>query len=358
MSDEKTEKPTEKRLQDARRDGELTISPDVTAAAVLLGGLLVITLAGTYFASHLRALVTIGFDINAKTRDGISLQRAIASIGLQALWLAIPFLVACMIAALTGAFLQTGMNVSLKPVTPKFDSLNPVNGLKKLFSLRSFINLVKLTAKALIIGVVLWVGVRSLLPAIIGLAYQPPSNIAQISWRALGTLCALAALTFVIVGAADWSIQHWLFIRDKRMSKDEQKREHKESEGDPEVKGKRKEFAKELVFGDPRERLAKAKVMVVNPTHYAVALAYDPDGFGLPQVVAKGTDDEAMALRAFAHQTGIPIVANPPLARALHQVELGDAVPEALFETVAVVLRWVDELGGANDNDGHSHLPC
>ncbi|PPU02286.1 type III secretion system export apparatus subunit SctU [Xanthomonas arboricola] len=357
MSDEKTEEPTEKKLQDARRDGEIPISPDVTAAAVLLGALLVMKLAGSYCFEHMRTLMSIGFDFTANTRDTAAMNRALGRISIQGLLLVLPFLAACLAAGVIGTFLQTGLNASLKPVTPKFESLNPVNGVKKLFALRGLINLLKLGIKAMLIGVVMWFGIRALMPMIIGLAYEPTPDIAQIGWRTLGMLWALAVLVFLLVGAADWSVQRWLFIRDKRMSKDEQKREHKESEGDPEVKGKRKEFAKELVFGDPRERVAKAKVMVVNPTHYAVALAYEPDGFGLPQVVAKGVDDGALELRAFAHNHGIPIVANPPLARALHQVELGDAVPEALFETVAVVLRWVDELGRDND-DGSSPLPC
>lgn len=357
MSEEKTEQPTEKKLQDARRDGEVPTSQDVTAAAVLLAAMLVLKLAGGYFNEHIRTVVQIGFDFTTNTRDATAMNRAIGRIGIEGLLLMLPFLVACLVAGLIGVFLQTGMNASLKPVAPKFDSINPVNGVKKLFSLRSLINLLKLVVKAVLIGVVLWAGIRALMPMIIGLAYEPPADIAQIGWRTLGTLFALGVLVFVVVGAADWSIQHWLFIRDKRMSKDEQKREHKESEGDPEVKGKRKEFAKELVFGDPRERIAKAKVMVVNPTHYAVALAYEPDGFGLPQVVAKGVDDDALELRVFAHNQGIPIVANPPLARALHQVELGDAVPESLFETVAVVLRWVDDLGRDHD-DGSSPLSC
>ena len=357
MSEEKTEQPTEKKLQDARRDGEVPTSQDVTAASVLLAAMLVLKLAGGYFTEHVRSVVQIGFDFTTNTRDATAMNRAIGRIGIEGLFLMLPFVVACLVAGLIGVFLQTGMNASLKPVVPKFDSINPVNGVKKLFSLRSLINLLKLIVKAVLSGVVLWVGIRALMPMIIGLAYEPPADIAQIAWRTLGTLFALGVLIFVLVGAADWSIQHWLFIRDKRMSKDEQKREHKESEGDPEVKGKRKEFAKELVFGDPRERIAKAKVMVVNPTHYAVALAYEPDGFGLPQVVAKGVDDDALELRAFAHNQGIPIVANPPLARALHQVELGDAVPESLFETVAVVLRWVDDLGRDHD-DGSSPLSC
>ncbi|MFA4694083.1 type III secretion system export apparatus subunit SctU [Xanthomonas perforans] len=357
MSEEKTEKPTEKKLRDARKDGEVPVSPDVTAAAVLFGALLVMKSAGDYFSDHVRALMTIGFDFSEHTRDAAAINRALGHIGIQGLLLMLPFLAACLVAGMAGGAFQTGLNASLKPVAPKFDSLNPATGVKKLFSLRSLINLLKLIIKAILIGVVLWVGIRALMPMIIGLAYETPLDVAQIAWRTLGMLFALGVLLFVLVGAADWSVQRWLFIRDKRMSKDEQKREVKESEGDPEIKDKRKEFAKELVFGDPRERVAKAKVMVVNPTHYAVALAYEPDDFGLPQVVAKGVDDGALELRAFAHNQGIPIVANPPLARALYQVELGDAIPEPLFETVAVVLRWVDELG-RDHGDGDGALPC
>lgn len=147
MSDEKTEKPTEKKLQDARRDGEVPISPDVTAAAVLLAALLVMKLAGSYFVEHLRALMSIGFDFTANTRDATALHRALGRIGIQGVLLTLPFVTACLAAGLIGTFVQTGLNASLKPVTPKFDSLNPVNGVKKLFSLRSLINLLKLGIK-------------------------------------------------------------------------------------------------------------------------------------------------------------------------------------------------------------------
>nr|AAN46413.1 HrcU [Xanthomonas oryzae pv. oryzae] len=240
MSEEKTEKPTEKKLRDARKDGEVPVSPDVTAAAVLFGALLVMKSAGDYFVDHMRALTRIGFDFSENTRDATAINRALAHIGIQGLLLMLPFLAACLVAGLVGGAFQTGLNASLKPVSPKFDSLNPANGVKKLFSLRSLINLLKLIIKAILIGVVLWVGIRTLMPMIIGLAYETPLDISQIAWRTLSMLFALGVLLFILVGAADWSVQHWLFIRDKRMSKDEQKREYKESEGDPEIKGKRK----------------------------------------------------------------------------------------------------------------------
>ncbi|OLG40775.1 EscU/YscU/HrcU family type III secretion system export apparatus switch protein, partial [Xanthomonas oryzae] len=174
MSEEKTEKPTEKKLRDARKDGEVPVSPDVTAAAVLFGALLVMKSAGDYFVDHMRALTRIGFDFSENTRDATAINRALAHIGIQGLLLMLPFLAACLVAGLVGGAFQTGLNASLKPVSPKFDSLNPANGVKKLFSLRSLINLLKLIIKAILIGVVLWVGIRTLMPMIIGLAYETP----------------------------------------------------------------------------------------------------------------------------------------------------------------------------------------
>lgn len=129
----KTEKPTEKKLRDARKDGEVPVSPDVTAAAVLFGALLVMKSAGDYFVDHMRALTRIGFDFLENTRDATAINRALAHIGIQGLLLMLPFLAACLVAGLVGGAFQTGLNASLKPVSPKFDSLNPANGVKKLF---------------------------------------------------------------------------------------------------------------------------------------------------------------------------------------------------------------------------------
>lgn len=133
MSEEKTEKPTEKKLRDALRDGEVPVSPDVTAAAVLFGALLVMKSAGDYFADHMRALMTIGFDFPENTRDAAAINRALGHIGIQGLLLMLPFLVGCLVAGVAGGAFQTGLNASLKPVAPKFDSLNPQPGSRNSF---------------------------------------------------------------------------------------------------------------------------------------------------------------------------------------------------------------------------------
>jgi type III secretion protein U len=153
-----------------------------------------------------------------------------------------------------------------------------------------------------------------------------------------------------VFGPVDYAIQRWQFMKDQRMSKDEVKKEYKSQEGDPEIKHKRKQIAREDARSNPRKAVAGANAVVVNPTHYAVAIRYRAEEFGLPVVVAKGVDGEALMIRRHAEEQGVPLFTNPPLARSLHQVPLGRPVPEELFEAVAAVLRWVDEVGRSSTN--------
>ncbi|AXF25791.1 EscU/YscU/HrcU family type III secretion system export apparatus switch protein [Burkholderia pyrrocinia] len=351
MSDEKTEQPTAKRLRDAREDGEVATSPDVTVAAVFIAITVLLSTAGNYFGDHLRALLAIGVDIGAAQRDTFELHRALGRMAIEGACIAGPFVAVAALAAIAGSVCQAGLVLSLEPVMPKLDAINPATGLRKIFSMRTVIDLLKLLVKAIVVGVVLWQGVLQLLPLILGVAHEPLADVVQIGWRVLCRFTAIACALFVVVGAADWGIQRWLFVRDHRMSKDEVKREFKDVDGNQEIKGERRKIAHELIFGDPRQRVAQAKAVVVNPTHYAVALGYDADALGVPHVLAKGVDDAALQLRAYAIAHGVPIIANPPLARALHRVDIDAPIPEALFEAVAAVLKWVDDLGRPADGD-------
>jgi type III secretion protein U len=348
MSDEKTEQPSDKKLEDARRDGKVVKSTDLTAAAVLLatGGLML--LAGPALGDGLRALLASALDPVAVGRPDADLLLYARRIGLQGMLLLAPFLLVGVLAAVVGTLAQTGINLSFKPVEPKFDAVNPGAGLTRIFSMRSMVDLGKMTVKAVLIFLVMWKTLTLLAPLLVGAAYQPALDAAQLAWRVLARFLLVGGVLFLLLGAADYGIQHWLFIRDQRMSKDEVKREHKESDGDPHLKGHRKMLAKEIALGPPppdRDRLRRAQAVIVNPTHYAVALCYEPGGLGLPQVVAKGLDEQALEIRRMAQELAIPIVGNPPLARALYTVPLDDAIPEALFDTVAAILRWVRDIG-------------
>ncbi|CTP82434.1 type III secretion system export apparatus subunit SctU [Xanthomonas translucens pv. phlei] len=342
MSDEKTEEPTEKKLQDARRDGEVAFSQDAGMAAGAICAVLAMQISSSFLGAHLRALLHLALDLG-NSRDDTVLRQTMLRMGVEAAWLALPLMLAIAAGPLFVGLMQTRFNVSFKKLEPKLDALNPVTGLKRIFSARTLTDLIKMLVKAVAIGVILWKGVEGLMPLLLGTAYLPLLDIAQIGWEVLVRLLAITCVILLVVAGIDVGLQQWLFVRDHRMSKDEIKRENKDVEGDPEIKGQRKQFAQELLFSDPRQRLAKAKAVVVNPTHYAVAIAYSPE-FGVPQVVAKGEDAGALALREAAMAQGLPIIANPPLARALYKVELDAAIPDELFAVVAAVLRWVDGL--------------
>ena len=348
MSDEKTEQPSDKKLEEARRDGKSPKSTDVVSAAVLLSNAALMVMAGPALAERLRAVLAGALEIGAVGRPDADLMLYARRIGLDALMVLAPFLAVSVLAAVVGTLMQTGINLSMKPVELKFDAINPADGLARIFSMRSMIDLGKMTVKAALIGVVMWKTLNVLAPLIVGVVYQPVLDIVQLAWQVLNRFLMVGGALFLLIGGVDFGLQRWLFLRDQRMSKDEVKREYKESEGDPHMKGQRKAIANEIATGPApvsREQLRRAQAVIVNPTHYAVALSYDPHGFGLPQVVAKGLDDQALEIRRLAQQLSIPIIGNPPLARALYTVPLEAAIPEALFETVAVILKWVRDIG-------------
>lgn len=209
--------------------------------------------------------------------------------------------------------------------------------------------------KAVALGAVIWQIVLSLVPLLVGSAYLSAQGAGQVAWSAILKLISFSCLVFVIIGPVDFGLQRWLFIRDQRMSKDDIKRERKDSDGDPHVKGQQKSLRDELANSPPQERVPGATVVVTNPTHYAVALLYEEGVTPLPIVVAKGMDAQAAVIRGLAATHGVPIIANPPLARALHRLPLNQPISEELLESVAVVLRWVAELdqfgGGTASNN-------
>ncbi len=220
--------------------------------------------------------------------------------------------------------------------------------MKKLFSVRSIIEFAKTVFKAILVGAVV-VGITiGLIPLLMGAATQTPFGVVAVAWGALLKLFVAAVIALVVIGPADFAIQKWLFLRDQRMDKDEVKREYKEMEGDPMIKGRRRQLAHEMANSSPKQTVPNATVVVTNPTHFAVALYYKPGETPLPVIVAKGADAQALEIRAIAEAHGVPVVGNPPLARALFKLPLDDAVPEALFEAVATVLRWVSMLDRVN----------
>jgi type III secretion protein U len=353
MSEEKTEAPTPKKLRDARKKGTVVKSADLISAALLLAMIGMFQFASRWILDSLHQAITIAVGFCTSDLSTQALWSALLHmLGVCAMVCA-PISLVGLLAAAIATVGQIGVQVTFAPVMPKLNAISPGAGMKRIFSKKSAIDLAKMTLKAIALAIVLWQTITSLLPLITDALYEPLPQLAAILWSSIERLMMIACLLYLVLGAVDWKIQHWLMIKSQRMSKDELKRERKSHEGDPKIKSERKKRARELIKGDPRPAaVARSNVVVVNPTHYAVALRYAPQEHALPVVLAKGVDADALAIRRLAAAYGIPIVANPPVARALHRVELDSNIPEDLFEVVAAILRWVQSIGAPRGEPG------
>ncbi|HEV3104153.1 MAG TPA: type III secretion system export apparatus subunit SctU [Trinickia sp.] len=344
MSDEKTEEPSQQKLKKVREQGQVAKSTDLVEVACLGAILITLMAGGHFFADTLRLIVKDALDFMSGDRSMQALALTMSDIGMHAVGLLCGVAAVALVAALCALAPQTGLQISLETVMPKLDSISPGSGIKKIFSMNAAIDLAKMTVKAVIVIAVMWQTIKNSLPVVASALDHSVPQLISVLWSVLMRVAAVALGAFIVIGVFDYKLQKWLFIRKNRMSKDEVKREHKESEGNPEMKGERKRLARELSQEGPKRGVARANVVVVNPTHYAVALRYDPTEFPLPVVLAKGTDAQALLIRRYATEAGVPIVANPPVARMLHKVPEKQPIPEELFEVVAAILRWVDGL--------------
>jgi type III secretion protein U len=352
---EKTEEPTDKKLRDAKQKGQGPKSTDIVAAAVLIISLLGLIGMGGAIHERLSSVIKLGLGEALQAKTNQAMAALATQMLLDALWAALPLVVLSVLAATLALFAQVGVVISFEGLTPKFDKLNPAEGVKKIVSVRALIEFIKSIFKAVALGWVLWISVKGMVPLLVGAAYLPLSSAALVAWHSMLDLLGVACLVFVIIAPIDFGLQRYLFIKDQRMSKDDVKREHKEADGDPQMKGQRKAMAHEINNSPPQQKVPGASVVVTNPTHFAVALRYDPETTPVPVVVAKGADEAAALIRQIAAQHGVPIVGNPPLARALFKLPLEHPIPAALFDAVAVVLRWVAELERVNAEANATH---
>ncbi len=355
MSDEKTEEPTDKKLEDARRDGEVSRSSDFSDALSMAGALIALVATAPLFRDGLHEIVSVPLSFVGQDRTMQQIQVDLFRVGAAALKLILPCLLAAALASTGGSIAQVGFRIATKPVTPNMQAVNPVSGIKRIFSAKSLIDCAKMVFKAIILGWVMWRSIKWLFPLVAGSIYQPLGGLSLMFWNMLTKFGMVSVGIFLLVGAIDIKLQGFLFIKKMKMSKDEVKREYKEQEGSPELKGERRRLARELAMTPPKPRIGLANVLIVNPTHFAVALRYVPDEHPLPVVIAKGMDAGAASLRLAAREAGVPIIGNPPVARALYKVTLNQPVPEELFETVAAILRWVNAIGASRPPASPSH---
>lgn len=350
---EKTEQPTQRKLDKAREKGQVAKSPDLTETVCMLGVIGTLMAADHLLSGSMRNLVTLAMQFITGEHSMQNMLHTLYHLFGAALMMMLPLALAGALAAVIGTAAQTGLVVTFEPVMPKFETVNPGSGLKRIFSMRAIIDVTKRLIKLAVLLPVMWISIENLLPLLSNAAYQPLGPLLDVLWHALLKLLTVAFVAYLVIGFADYKIQHWMFIRQNRMSKDEIKKEHKQQDGDPHIKRERRKRGREMINKGPdKPAVGGANVVVTNPTHYAVAIRYRPGEDPLPVVVAKGVDAEAALVRRYASEAGVPIVANPPVARALYRIEHDAPIPEAMFEVVAAILRWVDSVGAPRTQGG------
>jgi type III secretion protein U len=341
---EKTEQPTPKRLREAREKGEVCKSQDVGSTAVLLAVFGIFFVAGVFLWDKVLRI----FDAPLRAL-GQPFDSALPNVAGEVFFLSLQIvgvvLGTAIFAGLAANLLQVGVLTSVKAALPKLDKLNPSQWFKKTFALKNFVELVMMIAKTLIMAIVVKIAIEDNLGLLLSIPYGGIAGIPQVAGSLFATLIAKVAPAFLVLAAFDYFFQRHQYLKGLKMSKDEVKREYKEMEGDPLIKGKRKQLHQEMAVSNTLANVRKAHVVVTNPTHVAVALIYDEKKTPLPVIAGMGEGLLAQRIVEIAQEEGIPIMRNVPLARALLQdgVE-SEYIPADLIRPVAEVLRWAQTL--------------
>jgi flagellar biosynthesis protein FlhB len=345
---EKTEQPTEKRLRESRRKGQVARSQDLTSALLMLGALAALWASGAWAFAGLADAMGRSLGDASHFSGELDAAAALSALGAglkAATWALAPLLGVLFALALLVGFLQTGPVFSFESVRLNAEHINPAqNFQKKFLKGRPYIELVKtllkIAAASLIVSAALW-GARF---ELLGLAGQGTAKVTSYVLSLTLTTGLKVGLAFLLIGGGDYLLQRFLHLRELRMTKQEVKHELKDSEGDPLIKGARRQLHFEIATRNMVAAVKGATVVVINPTHVAVALRYDAAAADAPTVVAKGAELIASEIRKVAAEAGVPIVRDVPLARALYDLELDAEIPDELFEAVAGVLRFVYKL--------------
>lgn len=342
----KTEEATPRKLEEARKKGDVAKSPDVAAAMSLAGATAVLLIGGGYFSRQM-AEDMLPFLAEPHAMIGGLQAGAGLEIGMRAVWAVTPFLAALMLAVIVGGvggnLAQSGFLFTAEKIKPKWSAVSPLSGFKRLFGPDGIVQFIKTFLKLVAIGAVCWWVLKPHTRELENLAAMSPALILPFA-RDLAASLMIAALIFLgFTAGADFIWQKFRFAKRMRMTKEETKEDYKQTEGDPHVKGKLRQIRMQRSRQRMMQAVPNATVIVTNPTHYSVALRYEPDqGDAAPICVAKGVDALALRIREMARESGVPIVENVPLARALYAtVDVDEVIPREHFEAAAKVIGFV-----------------
>ncbi len=351
---EKTEQPTQKKLDDARKEGQVAKSQEIATAFSLLALFVIIRVIYPFLGTNFQTLferVYNNIPNVARTYDGmlpIAYIRSILSNAIiTMLLMSAPFFIVAFIIAFLSDIVQVGFKPTSKPLQPKLSKLNPISGMKKIFSARKLFDLLKSILKLAVMAVVIYSFFTGRTESLFLLYDMPLKQAIGLMGNLIIDLGFRIAAAYMIIALIDLIYQRRKFNKDMMMTKKEVKDEYKNSEGDPQVKGAQKRRMMEASRRRMMQQLPQADVVITNPTHYAVAIKYDADEADAPVVVAKGADYLAQKIKEIAKDNKVEIVENKPLARMLYaNVEVGEMVPPELYKAVAEVLAYVYHLQG------------
>ncbi len=344
---ERTEEATSKRREDFRKKGQVAQSKELHTAALFTFTLLLWYFYAPLFWRQFQTFLG-GFWRSAGETEVTPLalmDLALFSVGKISLLLA-PVLLLVLVVGIFSSYLQIGWLFTLKPLEPDLSKLNPVNGLGRLMSKRSLVELAKSLAKVLLVGGVAYKTVRAEFDQSLLLLDQAPVDTLGFLGR-LGALVLMKSCgIMILLGLLDFLYQRWEMEQKMKMTKQEQKEEFKDAEGDPYIKSKVRSIQQQMSRKRMLADVPKADVIITNPTHLSIAISYVREEMDAPRIVAKGADHLAMKIRELAREHRVPLVENKPVARGLYQVEVGQPIPEEMFKAVAEILAYVYSLKG------------
>ncbi|AUI86219.1 EscU/YscU/HrcU family type III secretion system export apparatus switch protein [Vibrio azureus] len=344
MSGEKTEQPTPKKLRDARKKGQVAKSQEVISTALIMGLILVLFACADYYVTHISALLLLPSELAYQNFQDALVDVAMA-MAKEIGYLLAPILIVAFLVAIIANVSQFGLLFSAESLKPDIKKINPAEGAKKIFSMKSIVDFIKSILKVFLLSCIIWTTLQGNISTLLNIPHCGLSCVPLVSGLLIKQLIIMSSVGFVIIAVADFAYQKYDHTKKLKMSKDEVKREYKEMEGNPEIKSKRRQLHQELQSSNQRENVKRSSVLVTNPTHIAVGLYYKRGETPLPMITLMETDAVAKRMIAIAREEGIPVMQKIPLARALFaDGQIDQYIPGELIEATAEILRWVESL--------------
>lgn len=345
-SEEKTEKATPKKRQDERKKGKVAKSQDINTAFLLLFCFTILFISGTFMKDNMMALFRHSFTEYIHWNVSVnSVHQVLVESSVEMAKLLAPIMAIAIVAGLAANFTQIGFLFTTEPLKMDLKKIDPIQGAKKVFSARALVELVKSLLKIVFIGAITFLVIWIYKDDMMMLAFKTAENAIGFFGEITIIMGISAAIALLFLSVFDYTYQKYDFEKNIKMSKKDVKDEHKNMEGDPQIKSKIKEKQRDMATQRMMSEVPAADVVITNPTHYAIAVKYDEAKASAPYIVAKGADQIALKIKEVAKSNEVVTVENRPLARSLYEViEIGDVIPEEFYQAVAEILAYVYRL--------------